>query len=84
MDGRFPKRNDKNAANDGNLNHEAYWIPDPKPHPDYETYVQMFLGCNDLPSIDLPNGFAPNGLACFFDCEHPVCERFLVGIVEDC
>lgn len=23
---------------------EAYWIPDPKPHPDYETYVQMLLG----------------------------------------
>ena len=26
--------------------HEAYWIPDPKPHPDYETYVQMFLGAS--------------------------------------
>ena len=24
---------------------EAYWIPDPKPHPDYETYVQMRLVC---------------------------------------
>ena len=24
---------------------QAYWIPDPKPFPDYETYVQMWLVC---------------------------------------
>jgi len=38
---------------------EAYWIPDPKPHPDYETYVQMLLGSNMVlaccQASDLPN-----------------------------
>lgn len=41
---------------------EAYWIPDPKPHPDYETYVQMLLGSNMVLAVlaccqasDLPN-----------------------------
>lgn len=27
----------------GGCESKAYWIPDPKPHPDYETYVQMYL-----------------------------------------
>lgn len=28
---------------------EAYWIPDPKPSPDYETYLQMCLGAQASP-----------------------------------
>ena len=50
---------------------EAYWIPDPKPHPDYETYVQMLLGSNMV-------------LACCQASDLPIYVAFDMTVLTSC